>query len=746
MRETKRVLGKNWILLLLFLLLFNAFIVIKDNYAEKETSMAFDEMVILTNEYKTESFTYRESAAMAWQQYFQEHNVDSSEESEDIYVAKEARKLLMAEADNADEYHNDIEEKREDALFLIKSGTYQEQSFEYLNLQKTRYDLARYENTQIGIGNGIWLKQLFQYEYLQIFVLIMAIGIVYRYMAEQKSGLYYIIHAAKNGRGKLFMHRCFILCGAIITITSLFYAETAFLLLKIHGGAGGILDKAVSRELSVLTVGMLSRAGVVVLLIFVSSIAAIALSLLLWYVLSLFRNVNIGMFVFLVFVVLDYLAYLYVPSKSIFRGLHFINIYYLIYPNKSVSYYNWGYSFGITSLLNSTVVFAAVLSTVLGLLNYNTNVKSYFDGKENRLERWIRRTGEGCMRLLGKLPVVFTEIYKVLVSQKIGIVLLLLIYVITRIEVGSGVIYDAAGSYLSGYYERADGLSYGAELESIYEEYSVEYQLFLENVDSDMESAEQVIQYRKELLRAIRENVDYLKQMQEKGYMVVVTKPFEYWGALGTYEGENQRMLALINLIAAIVVSSGFLSYEKKNNMLKMVRAYRNRRRWTVRKLLGNMCIIALFEGIAYGIYYCKLFQNYELMECISAPLKSLPIFQNYPFNLSIGGFLILDAGIKFLLLILISLVICYVSVYIDYIYCLLAGMLTVTPGLLYLVGFERMDKWSVGKYVAFLPTFWEGAKGIRTYCIFVVFVVMLGGAMFFRIICKLSKERTIWS
>jgi hypothetical protein len=658
-------------------------------------------------------------------------------------VAKEARELLMAEADNADEYHNTIEKKREDALSLIKSGNYQEKSFEYLNLQKTRYDLAGYENTQIVISNGIWLEQLFHYEYLQIFVLIMAIGIVYQYMAEQKSGLYFIIHTAPNGRGKLFMHRCFILCGAIITITGLFYTETAFLLLKIHGGVEGILDKAVSKELSVLTIGMLNRAGAVGLLIVVSSITAIAISLLLWYVLSLFRNVNIGMFAFLVFVALDYLVYLLVSSKSILRGLHFINIYYLLYPNKAVSYYNWGYSFGITSLLNSTVIFAAVLSTVLSLLNYNTNVRSYYDGKENIVERCIHRIIEGFMHLLGKLPVVFTEIYKVLISQKIGIVLLLLIYVITKIEVGSGVIYDATGSYLSGYYEKADGLSYGAELENVYEEYLVEYQLFLENTNTNMESAEEVIQYRKSLLQAIRENVDYIKQMQEKGYKVVVTKPFEYWGALGTDEGENQRMLALINIIAAIVVSSGFLSYEKKNNMLKMVRAYPNRRNWTIRKLLSNMCIIALFEVITYGIYYHKLFQKYELKECISAPLKSLPIFQNYPFNLSIGGFLIFDAGIKCLLLILISFIICHISIYIEYIYCLLVGMLIVTPQLLYLVGFGMMDKWSVGKYVAFLPVFWEGRKSIRNYYIFVAFLTILGGTMFFRIICRLAKERT---
>lgn len=738
MREMKRVLGKKWILLLLFLLFFNGVIIVKENYAERQVSAAYDEMVLLTREYKADTLTYRESATMAWQQYFQKHNMESDDE---ITAAKDARELLMAEADHADGFYDDIEKKREEALSLIKSGTYQEKSFEYLNLQKTRYDLAGYENTQIGISNGIWLEQLFHYEYLQIFVWIMATGIVYQYMAEQRSKVHFLIHTSVNGRGKLFMHRCFILCGTIIAVTGSFYAETAFLLLKIHGGAEGILDKAASKEISVLTVGMLNRVGVVGLLIIVSSITAIAFSFILWYVLSLFQNINIGMFIFLVIVALDYLIYLLVSSKSVLRGFHFINMYYLLYPNKAVSYHNWGYSFGITSQLSSTVIFAIVLSMTSGVLNYHASVRSCHDGNENMVERCIHRIIDIGMRLLEKLPMMFTEIYKVLISQRIGIVLLLLIYLTTRMEVGSGVIYDATSSYLAEYYEKAQGLSYGAELENIYGEYAAEYHLLLENTDSSEEAAEQVILYRKSMLQTIRENVDYIKQMQEKGYRVVVTKPFEYWGALGKDEEENQKKMVLINMIAVIVVSSGFLSYEKKNNILKMVRAYPYRRKWITRKLLSNICIITLFDMITYGIYYHKLFRNYELKEGITAPLKSLPIFQDYPINFSIGGFLLFDVGIKCLLFILMSFIVCYCSIYVDYIYCLLAGLLIVTPQLLYMVGFEEMDKWAAGRYVAFLPLFWEGRKGIRNYYTFVAVVAMLRGIMLFRVICKLAKE-----
>ena len=56
------------------------------------------------------------------------------------------------------------------------------------------------------------------------------------------------------------------------------------------------------------------------------------------------------------------------------------------------------------------------------------------------------------------------EVYKILISQGIIWILLLLAYIAANVEPSYGVIYDAKKSYMLGYYEKAEGLSYGTEL------------------------------------------------------------------------------------------------------------------------------------------------------------------------------------------------------------------------------------------------------------------------------------------
>ena len=116
-----------------------------------------------------------------------------------------------------------------------------------------------------------------------------------------------------------------------------------------------------------------------------------------------------------------------------FRGLRYINIYYLLFPNKTFEYYNWGYSGNIFSLRASTAGFAIVLGIVLFMINMYMNSKTYYTGKQNIIETAISVIMEAFMRLLGRMPVSCKEIYKILISQKVMIILML-IYAILNVK------------------------------------------------------------------------------------------------------------------------------------------------------------------------------------------------------------------------------------------------------------------------------------------------------------------------
>lgn len=758
MNELKRVCNLCFLLFAGMLLLLNALLIINGDRSDEEVSGIYNEMVCTAADVRDEAASSREAATLAWQDYFNRQGFhfgteylfegaeayeerDRQESMPERQLAKTAGNILLAEADYIDGFRSSIENRMKTAAQMAKADVFKEGSFEYLNLLKTRYDLSRLTELQVELSNGIWLDKLYDHFYIQIFTLLLIFVTVYSFFAEKKTGLYYIIHTAEKGRGGLFFTRFLILAGEALVFSLLFYLESAAIYLHIYGGIEGIHCPAASDERFLLTAGSLTRAEFLGALILVSFVAAVVLSLLLWYVLSLFRNINIGIFIFLLICGADILAYMLIPYKSVLRPLRFVNLYYLLFPNKALSYYNWGYSFFITSLAETMLVLALVLGAGVFLANLHMSVNRYYSGKENAIESAVDHMMEALMRLLGRTPDFVKEMYKILVSQRAGILLLLLLYLAVRMPAGMEVYYDGVRSYLSQFYREAEGLGDCAELESIHRKYQEEYEEFLENLDYSIPAVEEVLRYRESLISTIDGAVDYVKRMNGQGTGVVILAPYEYMEALGTSQGENQKTMALINVLAVMVISCGFLSYEKKNEVHRIALAYCGRRKWIVRKLLANLALTAAFEAASYGIYYGKLSRVYDLAN-LQAPLKSLPMFEQYIWNPSILGFIVTDLLIRFVLLAALSAVVSFVSVHVKYIYCLIISMAAALPQFLSMIGFDVLDRISIGRYVAFLPCFYEGGAQTAVYCGFAAFTAAVGGFLFFHIIKQETVQR----
>ena len=713
MREAKRVINRNFLILCAILFTLNAFLIIKDNHAQKEYAQAYNEMLEYAAKMENETVSCKEAVSLAWKKYFARHKIPfygNVQDDKDIMrkAAVSARQKLDEQAKYADGFDSLIEEKIDEAERLIKSGFYKNNSFEYVNLWKTRYDLNALKDIEVRLSSGSWLEKLYEYPYASIFSLLLVLVSIYGFFSERKTGLYLCIHAAADGRARLFLRRSAIILMENILINAAFFAESAAIHISIYGGLKYINYAAADSEILMLTAGTLTRLEFTAAMAFMSALAGTCLSIMFWLILSLFSNINIGMFIYIIICAGEYLLYLFIPAKSMFRGFRYINIYYLLFPNKTFEYYNWGYSGNIFSLRASTAGFAIVFGIVLFMINMYMNSKTYYTGKQNIIETAISVIMEAFMRLLGRMPVSCKEIYKILISQKVMIILMLLIYAAGNIQAGIGTFYDASKSYLSGYYEKADGLHYSKELTDIYNQYYEDYKKAVENIDLHSETGREFFYYRKNLIGSIRKNVDYIKRMNERGINAVVLKPYEFEGAFGLEQSSAQKELALLNVLAVLAISSGFISYEKSNGMYNLSMSYYKRKNWLNRKIRINLFLIGLFEITSYAIYYKKIFETFELKN-LSVPLKSLPIFENYIFNPSIGGFILINMLYSFILLSAVSLIMCMISFYIKYAYCLLTGMLMVLPQLLYMLGFQVFDKLSIGRYIAFLPCFNEG-------------------------------------
>lgn len=210
MREVKRIINVKFLLLVVILFGINGFLLINDNAGFKNKFVIYEELIAKTIQNKNVQTSYYDAALNVWKQFSQENEINGGNITDDI---KAARQLLIEKAKYADGYHIMVNQKMENAQKLLRMDMYKRNSYERINLSKTLSDLTKYQNMNVSLSNGVWLEKLYEYKYIQIFVLLILCFTVYGFFAERKTGLYYLIHAGKAGRGKFIYKTFFTACG-----------------------------------------------------------------------------------------------------------------------------------------------------------------------------------------------------------------------------------------------------------------------------------------------------------------------------------------------------------------------------------------------------------------------------------------------------------------------------------------------------------------------------------------------------
>ncbi len=745
MQEIKRCFNIRFIAALVVLLFVNVCI-IKNTYHDDDGVYAvYDELVRRTAAYSDgNQASFGESASNAVQAYFDAHGLPTKgpyeNVTDELIVANTARELLMSAADYADGFKDELLSRRTTAEKILSSGLYKKSSFEYHNLVKTIKDIDKTASADIKMSNGVWLEKLMQYEYIHIFVLCLVFILIYEFFSEKKNGLYQIIHASRHGRIHLYVKRCFILAVGSLIINFLFYFVSAIILLNIYGGYEGLNAAACFDKSMFLTTGTMTRLQFVVNMALTGTIFSVALGAIFWYVLSFFKNFNIGIFVFIIVCAVGVLLHILIPSKSFVRLFYYVNLYYLFFPMKTLAYHNWGYFGMIVNLPASTRILSAVIIALFMYLNGYKYVKQYYTGRSNRLELFIIRCGEKVMSISAGVPAFFKELYKLLVSQKVAVIFIILIYMVGRLNVGPEVLYEIFTSYMSGYYEAAKGLQYGDELEKVYDEYLNDYNVTIAGLDMNKPNEANIYNYRTSAINAIRSNIDYLKEQADKGNKAVVVKPYEYVAAFRTNETGNWKMLCLMNVLMAIVVFCCFMPYEKKSEVYRIANSYKNRKQWLIKKILAGVTVVFAFGVASYSVYIHKLIKVYKLAQ-FDAPIKSLDMFKDFivnpPIIVFLVGYIIILLTGSCCLGIIVSRLTARLSPGQSYV----AGLSVMLPQLLYLLGFKQLEKISVVKYFSFFQCYFETGASLTISMVVYALVVAVG----LSIVVRMAAGKKKW-
>lgn len=711
--EFKRVFNKKRVLVLALLFLLNGIFFARDCSDLKMYDM-YNRLVLEINQRTERAVDLKKTARSVLKEYADVY-ADSSEYEEFC----KAREYLLEKVDYIENYSSNITRQTENSKAALSNSLFNDKnSFSYLNIIKTTKDLEAIKNADVTFSNGIWLEKISDYEMIYYFIIIAVMMIVYSFVEDRKTKIIYLQYAAANGRGKLFLKRTLMFAGTIFLITSLFFAEISTISLYLYGGLEGIWDTVCSDELfAICSMGGLSRVTWLAANVFRIALSAGAIGMCVWAVLTCFNNSNIGLFVFILLYGIEFLLNGIITDKSIFRFFKFFNLKYLIDGRDAwFTYYNWGYSNIATDIAESTgvliiiVIIISVIMLVRNCILYNPLTKV------GLLEKILIKLYDCIMRLFAKLPVGIMEIFKVVVSQRVGIILIIIVILFVNMNKGYKLKYNIEMVLISNMCETyKTGTT--KDLMAAKDELIQEKELCKE--DSDAMSKVSLIDARIEYL-------DYVIQKREAGVSVSLISPYEYEAALGKNQVSNQQFISMLCIIVMIFINVGALSYEKKCGMLCNIRVTKNRMRWIKNKMLYNGVFASIVVIILYGWYYYALVQLYDLTD-FNASIQSLTMFANYVLDIPIWGFIALDLLLKIIVLIAIGGIAFTISAMFNYDVGYLAGLIMVLPHFLYELGIDMLSYFSLPKLMAFMP-FW--LEGRITYNLIADIIIIIIGVL----------------
>jgi len=326
-----------------------------------------------------------------------------------------------------DEFLEAIESSKEDLLtFSIfnRKGT-----FAYKNILKTAEDYKDLKNIKLELGNFLWIEDISNYEYINIFIVLTIIIIVFSFIDDRKKGMKELINSTKNGRRKLTINRTFALLVSSIGSCLILYGTTFLVSLFIHGGANEISNIIISIPLfGKCTLGV-TIWQYMLLFITVKILGTFLIGLIVWYAISKIKNKSLGFMILITFFTVEYMLYSNIDFNSYMSILKAINIFPMIFLTDTFREYVNINLFGNPVNYLTTIFIVGITSIVVFLMLHI--FKSYYEKSHhfNLIEKIIGKIKRFNDLIINKFTLRMYEVYKNLILQKGWIILLVFLYI-----------------------------------------------------------------------------------------------------------------------------------------------------------------------------------------------------------------------------------------------------------------------------------------------------------------------------
>ena len=650
--ELLRVLRKSVVFIAIFLGIIIWLSIFKINNTNDKKVYAYYNQLMYEYANQTEmigSLTYSRYA----------HDKGDDYEADREYI-EEAIKLLQEKY----KYVNASDMSRAENNYkkIISSTLFaEEQSYYVLNAQKYMADLESRGEINFSITNTTAIEKLVSDKQLPVIFLMMMIFVLITFMEEFENNMFLQIRGSKNSRKVLPVKRCFIILLISIVLSFVFNGVILAIYKNIYGcNMGSPIQNSYMFNMFPLKTNV---AAFFIIYCITFAIAMSVLSWLVYFVFLIIGNYKLSIAGTGLFLVFEYIININISSKSAFSFLKYINFSNVLFPGQSYYIYeNWGTDNFITDI-QSTAWILTILLAITGLIGvYITYSHKYAQGRKSVITKIIEKCSQFIQMLLGKVPLFVSELYKTFILQKGIILLAAAVYLLISCRMYRGVDYSNTDFSMNNFYSMFSGNTGDKECEAYIEECRNAVEELGKKSETDanykykFREASQTLENMENCLKYVR------KVNEEKGIEARIVNPAAYEDIFGSRKYQNTESQNLVCVIFLILIISGEYVYEKLSAFIDIF----------------NIC------------------QLYRL-EQLSAPIQSLQIFYDLPFNISIAGYMVIGQAFRLVLLLIMSIGIYGITRALDYKGCLvITFMVFVMPYMLFKLGINSMRYFSV--------------------------------------------------
>ena len=628
-------------------------------------------------------------------------------------------------------------------------------SFSSANLLQTKSDYMDLLDVRPIFFDAKYIESFLGFSFLNGIAVIAGILVAMTLVDEKKRGIRNIIFASERGRGYLVAHKIgALLLWSVLLITA-YYGSCLTASVMLHGE--NILLHVLYPVQSIPMLMDYPEAisiGTFLLLYFVYRIFVMFLVMLIaWTTLFFFENVIFAFGTLGGIGISSFLFYELIESNHPFNILHYCNLWY---QTSGVEYFTEYMNLNIVSnAVNKEIVIGISWILIVGVFlaiafvvgiykypcssSYDTKLVRKIKGIANHIKVTYRK-------IIARFSITGTEVYKVLVSQK-GLVIILVVSAILWNDTDYTQITTMGHQDL--YYdflEQHGGLPTDESAQAI-------EKLSITLAEVEKNYTEAMILYEKGELedilpwvmlydsyendriffKEITEQTEYLENLK-------LSSDIEGWYinkyAYESFLNSGNTLINLTLILGIVLLSSSVFSMENKNGIGNVVRSTMRGRQELFRRKIAVALGATLLLFIVSVILEWSSWTSIYPVDRFDAPVQSVPMLSFVTWECSIGTFITSIYFLKGIMMCMVALFTCWLTMKINQKFAIALSFGLCIPEVLTLAGMWFFQYVSIVRILSIAP-FLLQVQSIEF--VLVVFVLMMSIGIWS--MCKLYKE-----